>query len=236
MEAWHLACSESISLKPTSLFRSLECDGYLVLALVMLGMNAMADQSANQSSTRTDMWNNEPSDSSIHLIPTIGVAMMGIKSDSGNSDLDAGLSVGGLADFGSGMFTLETGLLYNQFGGKNSLVQVNLNYLSVPVAGKFNFMGNPDKTAFLKLGVLPSFLMSQSASLAGQSFSGSDVGAKSFDLPLIVGVGGAIPVARNMSIVIEADYLRGLMNINGDGDGTARNEGFMIGTGISIGL
>lgn len=139
------------------------------------------------------------------------------------------------------MFVFETGLLYNQMGGKFSdggfSAKVNLDYLSVPAFAKLNFMGNPDRTAFLKAGLMPSILLSQTAKLSNGSRTSStnDVGAKSMDLPMVVGLGGAIPISLQNSLILQADYVRSLISINKESS-DVRNEGFVVSAGMSFGI
>ena len=207
----------------------------LFLFVTFFGLNAAAQSSANTLKTTTKAVA-APSDSSVHVIPTVGLAVMGLKTDSSSINPDNGVTAGGLVELGNGLATGQTGVLYNQFGIQQNSRQANLNYLAIPVMGKLNFMGNPEKTFFLKAGVMPSFLVGSTLNTPRGSISGGRVGATPFDIPVVIGLGGAIPVGPTVSLVIEANYVRSLVNINDKGTTNAKNEGLLIGSGLSIAL
>jgi len=143
-------------------------------------------------------------------------------------------------DFRSGYTTFESGLVFNRFGGQKSVsdikVEIRLDYLSVPVVGKFNFSGDASRTAFLKAGFLPGVLVGKEATLTKGSttVSSSDFGVKSTDLPAVAGLGAAFPVSMNNSMILEATYVRGLTNISENSDANTRNEGFIISAGLTF--
>ena len=159
---------------------------------------------------------------------------MKIKADDGSSDSDNGLSIGGLAEIGSGMTTFQTGLLYNQFGGKDTSdgdkLQLNLDYLSIPLLGKINFMGDPENTVYMKAGLMPGILVSKEMKVTvdGETFKSSNIGVNSVDVPGVIGLGGTFPVESGNSVGIEANYVRSLSKINNSSDGQAYNEGFIV--------
>lgn len=215
----------------------------MLLAAIMLACQAYAQ---DYSQSKSSVSSTDESATPLHITPAVGAAVMSIKSDSGGSDPDTGVSIGGLVDIGRGITTFQTGLLYNQFGGKGTEtvngtdlnIKVNLSYLSVPALAKFNFSGDPESTFFIKAGLMPGLLVSKqgTVSAGGQSVSTSDVSVNSFDLPAVAGLGGAIPISPTTSFIIEASYIRSLLNISSSGSGNARNEGVLLTAGVSLSL
>lgn len=197
-------------------------------------------ESANSISTSTPA-EESTQKASIELVPVLGFGSVGWKGDKGDWSADTALSTGGLFEVGSGYVTFQTGLLYNSYGQKNSIddidFTVRLAYLSVPVLAKVNIMGDSSRTVYLKLGVEPSFLLSKDVGIGAVTVTGlTPNGVNSFDLPAVAGVGGAIRVAKNKAIIIEGDYITGLTKaIQNDGM-SVRHEGFMITSGFSFGL
>jgi hypothetical protein len=172
----------------------------------------------------------------IRVTPVAGAAFMSLKNNAGEdvAKPDTGLTVGGLADIGRGIVTFQTGLLYNQFGGllqtPNGSEVVGLDYLSIPLVAKLNAMRNPDRTIYLKGGLMPSFLLDSRQQSASQATA--DFTANGFDVAAVAGVGVALPVSRINSLIIDAQYVHSLNEVN-DSLGV-HNEGFMITAGVSI--
>lgn len=213
----------------------------LSVLMMILTAQAMAAEQGQSSATVGNLWSG--SSSQLHITPMVGVAAMAIKTNNqGDSDTDVGASMGGLVEFGLGAVDFQTGLIYNQFGGRKDVgsgidAKFTFSYLSVPLLTKFNFMGDAQKTVYLKAGLMPGFLTSKNlrVSAMGQSATTSSFTAGSFDLPVVIGVGGAIPVSSMVSIVIEANYVRSLIDYDLF-TVKARNEGVIVNAGASIAL
>lgn len=181
----------------------------------------------------------------VHLIPVAGMAAMSIDVKDSETEFshDTGTSAGLLMNFGSGFVTLETGVLYNQFGAKikqdEVTIKLKFDYISIPVALKLNLFGDVENTVFLKAGVMPGFAQAKKfkAEFRGREIEQDVRGIKDFDLPAIAGMGGAISVAQNASLIIEASYIHSLQSIaKDDTNSDVRNTGFNVLGGVSIGL
>lgn len=162
---------------------------------------------------------------------------MGIRATGLNSDYGTGVSIGALGEFG-GTIAFQTGLLYNQFGGKSSSGDdqiVNLDYLSIPLFLKYNAMGSADRSLYVRAGFMPGFLVSKDAQYSS-GFSTNDLTVKSFDLPVVIGFGGAIPVAPRVAITLGADWVHSLTSIQDNANGEAHNDGFLLTTGATIAM
>ncbi len=207
-----------------------------VTLMALAAFQAHAYSSGNTSQTKY-LYNPETSGSAVHLTPTLGLAAMSLKSSNASTDTDMGISAGGYVELGDSMVTFQTGLLYNQFGGKVSALgqsaSINLSYLSVPLLAKFNVNGSAEQSFFLRMGVMPGFLVSKTAKAGGQSET-IDEGLKSFDIPMVIGLGAAIPTNSDMSISIGADYIRGLTSVASEGE--IRNEGFLLSAGVVLAM
>jgi hypothetical protein len=222
--------------------------------LVALSLQANAKSAKTEAPPPVDspeaakqpgLTNWQMNDLDLHITPVVGASIMKLAGDSstGSSNTDTGLSIGAFVEFGGGLVTFQTGLLFNQFGGKGTdsdnsgaNYTVTIDYLNIPLLAKFNVMGNPLETFFFKIGLMPGFVLSKDASetLNGVSISGEASGVKSFDLPLLAGIGGTIPIAPNVSINLEGNFIYSLTSVTSSG--TIRNQGFQILAGATFGL
>ena len=181
------------------------------------------------------------SPSLLHLIPVWGLTGTAIKWDGGGTDRLTGFSLGTFADIGSGALVFESGLVLNKFGGQQSFegtnVKIQLDYLAVPLFAKYNVIGDPENRLYFKGGVMPSELMSTTVALDDQVVDRATVNIRSFDLPAVIGLGASLFSSGRNSLVIEATYLRSLININSMGGAPSlRNEGFAFNAGVSVAL
>ncbi len=221
----------------------------LVLALVATALNAHAEDHPTMSfkdSTPAEATRPARSESVFRLTPIGGLTVMNLKGSLDNSwDSSAGVAIGGFAELGSGPVSLQTGLVYNNYQMSKDVdfytYRLRLEYLSVPVLARVNFFGDPNSTVYFKAGLMPSLLLSQNYSGGYWLFTkttSSDVSAKSFDLPAIAALGGAIPVSRkhDKSVIVELSYVRSLTN-NVTIDGRkAHTEGMTIMSGFSFSI
>jgi hypothetical protein len=177
-----------------------------------------------------------PHSLTVYLTPTLGMAAVSLRSENGATGNDLGVSGGALLDIGTPTISFETGLLYNQLGGKSGDTQINLSYVGVPLLAKWNTTGRVEGV-YLKGGVLPQILVSQNVKTQNEpTISGNDVGASSVDFGLLFGVGGTIPLSPQTALVLDVSYLRGLKNVVEKADAPIRNEGFIFSSGVSITL
>lgn len=209
----------------------------LISAIALLTVNAFADESGSSKSKITYM---EYSKNDIHITPVVGVTAMGITGDNASTDMSAGGSYGGLVEIGSGLVTFQTGLEYNQFGGKRTFAggsaETTLSYLSLPLVAKLNLMGNPEETVYLKAGVMPGTALTRSKRITGLYYSWSaEDEFKTTDIPAVVGVGGAIPMSSQGSLVLDLTFIRSLTSIGNNGL-NAYNTGLVLSAGFSFAL
>lgn len=206
----------------------------LILLVATFGLQAYAASTGSSSAQSSNMMSSI-SEGPLHIIPVIGMNSMSLRGDQNATGSDTGLSLGGLVDIGNGSLSLESGLLFNQFGGKLGTTQYNLNYISVPAVAKWNIMGMQERTAYMKGGLMPSILAGQTAN--DNNSKPNDLNAKTFDVGLIFGVGGTIPVASRASLVLDVSYIRGLSTVSNKLQGQdLHNEGLIFQSGVSIAL
>lgn len=138
----------------------------------------------------------------IRLIPAAGASSFALSNKVTLKNLDEGFTAGLFADFGPGWFAFETGVITNASntatGDQSATVRIN-NW-GIPLLAKFNFSGKPHETVFLKAGVMPFT-------------STGDV--QDFDVMGVAGIGGAIPLGHNSSLIVDASYNR-LFTTGGD--------------------
>jgi hypothetical protein len=204
------------------------------LKKLMLVISLFTAQAYAQGQSTVSLAHDSSAQQSIaHINPFIGMAMMGIRSTNGNSDYGAGLTTGAMGEIG-GALAFQSGLVYNQFGGKDGGVEIDLDYLSVPLFLKYNALGTPENSLYVRGGLMPSFLVSKKAKFAG--YETSELSARALDIPVVIGFGAAIPVGPKVAMTLGLDIVHSLTNTAGTFRGEAHNDGFLFTTGASIGL
>lgn len=189
---------------------------------------------------QSNLWDSSnPSGSATHITPVIGLSATGMKSSTNDLDSRTAVALGLYAELGTSLLTFQTGLLYWKGGGKYEgaagSLSVGLDYLSVPVFAKLNFFGNPDRTVYLKIGALPSVLIGKTATDSSGAVRG--LGEKSFDLPIVVGLGGSMPISETQSLTFEANYMRSLTDAIKMSNGTSyKNDGLLLLIGMTLAI
>jgi hypothetical protein len=130
------------------------------------------------------------------LIPVAGASSFTTASSLSNVKFDQGFSAGLLGDFGENFWTFETGILALNSAENRAgdTAAVTVNSWGVPLLAKVNFSGHPHQTVFAKIGAMP--------------FTASGASSTNFDVMAVGGIGGAIPLGRNSSLVLDASYNR----------------------------
>ena len=214
----------------------------LILAIACLGASSARALDYSQESSLTaavPRSANRPSRADFRVTPVAGLSLMSLKNDNGDdaASTDSGLAVGALVDVGRGMATFQTGLIYNQFGGRTSTSAgdevVSLDYLSIPIVGKLNVLRNVDRTFYLKGGLMPSLLLDRRVKVS--SDESRDFSARPADLAAVGGIGAALPISPGNSLILDAQYIRGLLSVS-EGTQVLHSEGFSIMAGLSIAL
>ena len=136
--------------------------------------------------------------SPIRIIPVLGESSFTTAQSLGNLSFNQGFSAGILGDFGSGMWTFESGLMSLNSSETRSgdTRSYTINTWGIPLLAKVNFSGQPHSTVFLKAGVMPF------------TASGGDNASTNFDVLGVGGIGGHVPLGRNSSILLDASYNR----------------------------
>lgn len=148
----------------------------------------------------------------------------------------------------SDQLTLQPELNYMQQGtklsgdilGESFESTFSLNYLQIPVLFKYSF-GDMNATNFfveagpyIGIGIGKEKIEScygGKCETIENDYDGEDVeGPKPLDYGLQVGVG----VNLNKNISVDARYLLGLSNLNGDSEGSFKNKAINIGVGYSF--
>ena len=158
------------------------------LATLTLATPAMAQDSGTSSAPLPRTMS-----APMRLIPVAGASSFGTSTSNAYNNYDQGFSAGLLADFGSDVWTFETGLLSlngqaNRVGDNAS---ISINSWGIPLLAKVNFSGHPLSTIFAKGGVMPFTITSQN---------------NEFNWMGVAGIGAAIPLGRNTSLTLDADY------------------------------
>ena len=185
------------------------------------------------------------STASMSVAPVLGMSTFSFAGDSMWQSKN-GLTAGAIVDFGRSYFSMETGLMYMQQGARASLdataggrkvgtvtADVNLEYLALPILGRYNFSGDAQKTFFLKAGAMPQTLLGKEVKVSGfgQSYSTRDLDVATTDVLLVAGAGLEFPFSQNGSIRGDLTYNRGLLKVNNSGDTTLNNQGFLTSVG-----
>ena len=132
------------------------------------------------------------------------------------------------ADFeGSDKFNLRSGLLFNGYGAKEDGLALKLDYLTVPVLGRFQIAEGFYGFAGPQFGIL----MSAKAKADGESEDVKE-GFKSTNISALFGA----EYKFSDKFSLGASYNAGLTNIakGTDGDGKLTTNGFSVNLGISF--
>ncbi len=158
--------------------------------------------------------------SPMRLIPEIGVSSFANDNVVHTDNFNQGFSASLLADFGDNYWNFETGVetLKSQINRGAQSASVNVNTWGIPVLAKYNISGRPHETVFLKAGAMP--------------FAANGENINQFNVMGVGGIGGALPLGRNSSILVDATYNR-LFNNSGD---LTNYQGIAILGGLSFNL
>ena len=168
---------------------------------------------------------------------TAGLNMANVVGEDMETDMKMGMHVGVSAAFElSDAMTLKTGALYSTKGAEDSedgiKVSMNLSYIEIPLNLSFAISDQMS----LMVGPYIGLLMGAEAEISGTGglFDGTidmkdDTNAMDFGVNL--GAGFAVTEA----ISINAGYQMGLMPIDSEGDGDAKNSNIHIGLTYNFG-
>ena len=158
--------------------------------------------------------------SPIRLIPEIGVSSFSNSTSVSTDNFGQGFSASLLADFGDNYWNFETGIetLKSQINRGERSAAVNVNTWGIPVLAKYNVSGRPHETVFFKAGAMP--------------FAANGDNINQFNVMAVGGIGGALPLGHNSSVLIDATYNR-LVNNSGD---LTNYQGIALLAGLSLNL
>lgn len=151
-----------------------------------------------------------------------------------------GFGAGILVDLGRSSYVFETGLLYRRLGTEVSGFYTDqnfiwsLNYLSLPLAMKYFFRGQDLTSLYLKLGVMPSMLLSEDMAL-GSTQQWTATYNNSVDLSGIIGVGVKVALSHSADLILEATYNPGLTRAFGP-DTPFYNTSVAFTSGVALRL
>ncbi len=223
-------------------------------AFAKTGMETTEEESTEesaptQSRSRVSKSYYSSSGSDMRLIPVLGMTSFDLEGEGTDDDFfeykaDQGGMGGLLLDIGSGAGAFQTGLVYLQTGPKASehglTVSVTLNYLAVPLLGKYNFSGDPSSTFFFKGGVTPMYFVDGKVKASYLGYNASQkIDRKeisSGDVMATAGFGFAAPMVGGNSFIVDATFNRGLVSVNKSGDDKIYNQGFLVSVGFGIDL
>ncbi len=157
--------------------------------------------------------------SPLRLTPVVGASSFTTNNTVDVTNFNEGISAGLLADIGSGFWTFETGILTLQSNVDRTgdTGAINVDTWGVPLLAKVNFSGMPHSTVFAKLGAMPFTATGD---------------ADDFDIMAVGGIGGALPLGRNSSLIIDATYNR-LFTTGGD---LTNYQGVSLLAGLSLNI
>lgn len=158
--------------------------------------------------------------SPIRLIPVLGASSFATDTKVRTDNFDQGFSAGVFADLGDSYWNFETGLetLKSKASSAGNSAAVTVDTWGIPVLAKYNFSGRPHETVFVKAGGMP--------------FVANGDNIREFNVMGVGGIGGALPLGRNSSIMIDATYNR-LFSNSGD---LTNYQGIALLGGLSLNL
>lgn len=155
---------------------------------------------------------------------------------------------GATVDIGKSAMVFETGLIYRQMensikeGSGNSLYgsERNFGYLSSPILGKYFLSGESGRGFFVRGGLAPALLISKSQTVisAGRREelqSDEMLETRRFDVLVNFGLGANIHLSEKTSLVLGAEYVRGLMDFSLRPD-SDYNQAYGLTAGLALAL
>lgn len=209
----------------------------IVLAFALASFAAAAQSGTERMGTPS--FGPRQDDASIHLIPIAGLSVSNLEGT--QLDSGAGYQIGGYGEFGSGYVQYQSGITYNTYEQQFKFIFVDIKvreeYLSLPNSVRINVMGDPTRTVYFKLGLIPSFLTAQKYETDGwwKEKGSTDIFRK-FQLLAQGAVGGAIRAGPG-AVIVEGTYFKGLTSaLKKDAvEGESKSYGTLSGVLISGG-
>jgi len=173
--------------------------------------------------------------------PEVGVSVSKYGSDAGTNDLKAG-AIGGMFITYSiqNTFGITTKFLYSQKGAtfKSSDTRQTLNYIEIPVIGRF-FL-NKEGTIRPNLFVGPSFgFLTGATNKVGSEervkIDGWQDTYNDFDFGVTGGIGVNVLIASETYFIIDGRYTHGLSDIT-KAPGVVNNNSLGLTVGLSFGF
>ena len=181
----------------------------------------------------------------VTLIPNFGYTHF-VTTGTGTDDMTPITFVGGglLADFGSRYFSLESGIQYLRGGleyRETTLrMRAEIDYLGLPILGKFNFNGRVDNGFYARAGVMPSMVVNKYRryQLTGNRVEENTErrSVHEWDTFGIIGAGGLLNTGSVGSFMADLSYFRGFLPIVKFTGEQYYNEGVMLSIGWGFGL
>lgn len=176
---------------------------------------------------------------SIEITPKIGYSTFAEVTSDGNTDSNAGVSLGVSADYYlNNRWSLRSGFSADKMGGEYSVSKYNfedkLSYISIPVNANWHF-GSTRKWN-LNFGFSPSFLTSAKFVDNGIEKNIPKESIKSFQLGASYGIGYKIEVTKKFGILLDAQFFSGLTEIGNVSEKSFKNAGggYNIGAVIEL--
>ncbi len=165
-----------------------------------------------------------------------GMNLADLGGDVEESDMKAGLVVGGFANFGFGNISIQPELLYSMKGAKQEIggedISTDYNYFEVPVLVKYNLPMPGALTPSIYAGPVFSLLLSAES-------DGEDVKEqlKNNDYGIIIGAGANMDL-QSYVLTFDARYNLGLNDINdvSGSDFEIKNSAIMVMVGLGFNL
>lgn len=171
----------------------------------------------------------------------VSVIGSGISQGTNSQGTGGSLHVG--VDFGRGWLGGEIGLGYlmiptnlkiqNGYGASYASQNIMLHYAGLSLLGKYNYIEDGPAALSIKVGVMPSMLMSAASQSLGGGSSGwvATVDVPQSDVLMLAGFTGTSPINEWSSFVLDGTFFRGVSDLDGAG---STHQGFQVGAGLQF--
>ena len=167
----------------------------------------------------------------IELIPFFGFSFSNIDGDYVEDLNDReSFNLGAVGDYYfNDRWSIRSGLVYNRMGASIFGLDLNLDYLNIPLNANWHF-GSTRKWN-LNFGFTPGFLMQAET-------EGTDLEdfVESFQLCLSFGIGYKLEISEKFSVLFDYQGLYGFTNLNSEGVDTNYNYGSSLNLGAVFAL
>lgn len=171
--------------------------------------------------------------------PEVGINSTRFGKDAADNDVKVGFLGGAFATYSIvNTFGITGKILYSQKGADFNGSKLNLNYIEVPLIGRFFLVKEGAFRPNLFLGPSFGFLTGASSKIGDgdwEKIDNYDASFNGFDFGVTGGIGLNYEIATETRLLLDARYTHGLSDVS-VASGDVNNLAYAITLGVSFGI